>query len=111
MDDLIDVNEFGSYVYKVICTVNGRMYINADVARGGNLVELEKLLSAGEHPNKKLQYDYTKYGHDKFEVRVISKISDNEFALKSLEYVNVAIAEIIKSHGKGALYNTKFVLY
>lgn len=85
-----------SGIYCITCEVNNQNYIGSSKDIYKRVVKHYINLSLGNHPNKRLQADYNKYGIDKFKVSILEETNENLFK-KEGDYQ--------KSYGLSKLYN------
>ena len=60
-----------SGVYRITCLANNKNYIGSSDNIMRRLKTHERELEQGSHNNRRLQYDYDKYGSEFFEFRVV----------------------------------------
>ena len=85
-----------SGIYCITCEVNNQNYIGSSKDIYKRVVKHYSNLRLGNHPNKRLQADYNKYGIDKFKVSILEETNENLFE-KERDYQ--------KSYGLSKLYN------
>lgn len=85
-----------SGIYCITCEVNNQNYIGSSKDIYKRVVKHYSNLRLGNHPNKRLQADYNKYGIDKFKVIILEETNENLFE-KERDYQ--------KSYGLSKLYN------
>ena len=85
-----------SGIYCITCEVNNQNYIGSSKDIYKRVVKHYSNLRLGNHPNKRLQADYNKYGIDKFKVTILEETNENLFE-KERDYQ--------KSYGLSKLYN------
>lgn len=85
-----------SGIYCITCEVNNQNYIGSSKDIYKRVVKHYSNLRLGNHPNKRLQADYNKYGIDKFKVNILEETNENLFE-KERDYQ--------KSYGLSKLYN------
>lgn len=75
--------ELNSGVYKIVNTINGKIYIGSSVNFKDRFRDHKKLLRHDKHPNQHLQNSWNKYGEANFEFLILSKIvKDKDLLLK-----------------------------
>lgn len=85
-----------SGIYCITCEVNNQNYIGSSKDIYKRILKHYSNLRIGNHPNKRLQADYNKYGIDKFKVTILEETNENLFE-KERDYQ--------KSYGLPKLYN------
>lgn len=85
-----------SGIYCITCEVNNQNYIGSSKDIYSHVIKHYSNLRIGNHPNKRLQADYNKYGIDKFKVSILEETNENLFE-KERDYQ--------KSYGLSKLYN------
>lgn len=66
-----------SGIYKLVCSVNGMIYIGSSTDIGARISKHFSNLRHNKHPNKLLSADYSKYGEKSFSFEVIEFCNDN----------------------------------
>ena len=85
-----------SGIYCITCEVNNQNYIGSSKDIYSHVIKHYSNLRIGNHPNKRLQADYNKYGIDKFKISILEETNENLFE-KERDYQ--------KSYGLSKLYN------
>lgn len=71
-----------SGIYKIVNTINGRVYVGSASCLGGRRKAHEYRLKAGTHHSIKLQRAWNKYGESAFKFEVIELVSGEEELLR-----------------------------
>ena len=86
-----------SGIYIIVCEPTNKRYIGKSKSIGARIGAHLFRLSNGDHPNKYLQADYNKYGHDAFYFKVVEMVSADCLAAREAFW--------FESFPKDILYN------
>lgn len=79
------MGEVNAGVYRVTCTVNGRVYFGSSMNLKRRLGDHRRDLMMGRHNNQRLQEDWRLYGPDAFEFKILLRCSLPKYELLELE--------------------------
>jgi len=89
-----------SGVYKIVNTINGKMYIGSSIHINDRWKEHKRDLKNNKHHSKHLQRSFNKYGEDNFEFEIIEECEENETLIKEQHYL-----DLYKTYDKNKGYN------
>jgi len=65
-------------IFAVICKPNSRYYLETTENLKGAMNSTEFKLNAGMHPKKALQKDWSEFGSEEFEIRILEQIEPDD---------------------------------
>ncbi len=65
-------------IFAVICRPNSRYYLETTENLRGAMNSTEFKLNAGMHPKKALQKDWSEFGSEEFEIRILEQIEPDD---------------------------------
>lgn len=92
-------------IYKILNTVNGKIYIGSSVNLRKRLYEHRRLLRLSKHENYHLQNAFTKYGEQNFKFEIIKVLKEIPKDIRILRDLETYYIQFFKSCDQSIGYN------
>jgi len=89
-----------SGVYKIVNTINRKMYIGSSIHINDRWKEHKRYLKNNKHHSNHLQKSWNKYGKDNFKFEIIERCEENETLIKEQYYL-----DLYKTYNRNKGYN------